>query len=790
MVMVPQETSQLVQCYNATCVNRHERQMFDMMVVAHIRKLHPVIIYTLVFLCWFAPGMVTQSVIMPFHPAIYANLTSEDVVTTTQTNYFDDYTTFYVPEVDMQMHEVRSGWITTWTSRVEMGRPLAHLAGFSPAYVVTWLFLLVIDDAFLFFTLMFMLWVYLAGLFALLYVKLISDDTIAAVIVGILFAFNPYLFFWNTFITFVAALTWGMALIYALTRLQRTPSLENTVLVAFSVYSIIYTVYPQISIHLIYLVTGYMGWLLWHIPDWPTRRRFLTMASLAVVSAVVLCIPVLRDLIVQMQLSDLRKLIPTTFFATNVPVMTEWQDLIRTVVGYVYSNVLQATPAYDAFAYPITRRWLVSTLVFWGVIAVYFWWPRVWGWVLWLSLAALLSIHRPIFAFAESLGLPQFSRGLLLGSATQYIPHIVLAAIGLVRRNDIPDDARRRGGIIVGVAFLLLLAITCLRGAADGKPIVWTMVLVEALIVVGCTYCFIVPRHDRWQWGVMAIVIVQAIIVVRPYWLVQPQSHVVRTSETVHAIKAVLPPDAKFALVYSKPARQLEANYTAFLGLNNVGAYSSLPSRYYVAIMQDFGIAFDAYIRNIRSIPATFPDQARWMANIRVIVSETPNDFTGATLVTRSNGLYVYHYPQAMGCCVWITQDALTARGPIQWQIDSIQGAGALPLSTITHNGDVVHIALPERNTAGTVVLSQAYHPDWHATVTTPNGEIPATTVIVNDGYQGVNVPVDATHLTLRFLPWVRWSWIGHVWWMLWTVFFIYRHRFTIFAWVWKHHSP
>jgi len=137
--------------------------MFDMTVVARISKLHPVIIYTLVFLCWFAPGMVTQSVIMPFHPAIYANLTSEDVVTTTQTNYFDDYTTFYVPEVDMQMHEPRSGWITTWTSRVEMGRPLAHLAGFSPAYVVTWLFLLVIDDAFLFFTLMFMLWVYLAG---------------------------------------------------------------------------------------------------------------------------------------------------------------------------------------------------------------------------------------------------------------------------------------------------------------------------------------------------------------------------------------------------------------------------------------------------------------------------------------------------------------------------------------------------------------------------------------------------------------------------------------------------
>jgi hypothetical protein len=237
-------------------------------------------------------------------------------------------------------------------------------------------------------------------------------------------------------------------------------------------------------------------------------------------------------------------------------------------------------------AYPISRRWLVSLLAFWGVIAVYFAWKRVWGWVLWLAIAALLSIHRPIFVFAEELGLPQFSRGLLLGSATQYIPHIILATVGLTQRNNISEQARLRGGIIVGTSFLLLLVITCLQGTADGKPIFWTMVLIEALIIVGCTYCFIVPRPGRWQLGVLVIVIMQAVIMVRPYWLVQPHAHVIRTSETVHAIQAAMPADGKFGLVYSKPARQLEANYTAFLKLNNVGAYSSLPSRYYVAIMQ------------------------------------------------------------------------------------------------------------------------------------------------------------------------------------------------------------
>lgn len=790
MVGAYQGTDELFQCYNATCRVSYEEYTLAMTVIARISTLHPVIIYTMIFLCWFAPGMVTQSVMMPFHPAIYANSSpSDDTTAYVQTNYFDDYATFYVPEVQMQLDEPRSSWITTWTSRVEMGRPLAHLAGFSPAYVVSWVLMLVIDDAFLFFTVMFMLWVYLAGLFALLYVKLLSSDNIAAIIVGILFAFNPYLFFWNTFITFVAALTWGMALVYALTRLQRSQSLANTILVAFSVYSIIYTVYPQISIHLIYLITGYTAWLLWHMPNWHSRRRFVGFASLAVVSAVVLCIPVLRDVSVQMQLSDLRKLLPETFFATNVPVLTEWQDLVRTMVGYVYSNVLQTTPAYDTMAYPISRRWLVSMLAFWGVIAVYFAWNRVWGWVLWLAIAALLSIHRPIFVFAEALGLPQFSRGLLLGSATQYIPHIVMATIGLIQRNNIPERARLRGGIIVGACFLLLLAITCLQGAADGKPIFWTMVLIEALIIVGCTYCFIVPRSGRWQLGVLVIVIMQAVIVVRPYWLVQPQTHVIRTSETVQAIQGAMPTDGKFVLVYSKPARQLEANYTAFLKLNNVGAYSSLPSRYYVAIMQSFGIEFDAYIRNIRSIPATFPDTARWMANIHVIASEMPQDFAGATLVTRSNGVYVYQYAQAMGCCAWIAAADMREQSSSHWYIDAIQDTDMLPVRTTTDSGDVKQLTLPARNSAGIVIISQAYHPDWYATVTTPAGESPAATVIINDGYQGVNVPAEATQVTLRFMPWVWWSWIGHVWWLLCGLFLIYRHRFTIFEGVWKHHS-
>ncbi|MFM7677256.1 MAG: hypothetical protein ACKO83_00250, partial [Roseiflexaceae bacterium] len=143
----------------------------------------------------------------------------------------------------------------------------------------------------------------------------------------------------------------------------------------------------------------------------------------------------------------------------------------------------------------------------------------------------------------------------------------------------------------------------------------------------------------------------------------------------------------------------------------------------------------------------------------------------------------------AMGCCVWVAAPEMREQSPTQWYVDAIQDTGALPVRTMMNAGDVIQLALPARSGAGTVIVSQAYHPDWHATVTTPAGELPATTVIINDGYQGVNVPAEATQVTLRFMPWVWWSWIGHVWWVLCGLLLVYRHRFTIFAGVWKHHS-
>ena len=62
---------------------------------------------------------------------------------------FNDFATAYIPEISQHLSTNQSGWLATWSTANELGRPLYHLSGFSPAYLPDgyWLKLLVIHSA-------------------------------------------------------------------------------------------------------------------------------------------------------------------------------------------------------------------------------------------------------------------------------------------------------------------------------------------------------------------------------------------------------------------------------------------------------------------------------------------------------------------------------------------------------------------------------------------------------------------------------------------------------------------
>jgi hypothetical protein len=208
-----------------------------------------------------------------------------------------------------------------------------------------------------------------------------------------------------------------------------------------------------------------------------------------------------------------------------------------------------------------------------------------------------------------------------------------------------------------------------------------------------------------------------------------------------------------------------------------IGAYSSLQSRYYVALMQRLHVDYRTYTRNIRSIglPLNYTDL--WLSNVRTIVSDKPIDTPGITRYTRSLGMYIYTIADGMGCCLRVPASALRTASttPNQYWIDNPQATTNQRLTKKEDHGDAFQLVFPAQAEDSVIIFNQQFHPDWIAEVQTPQGWQPTTTVVINEVYQGVQIPVGSTALSLQFRPWVRWSLVANLFWLLLGSIWIYR---------------
>jgi hypothetical protein len=118
-----------------------------------------------------------------------------------------------------------------------------------------------------------------------------------------------------------------------------------------------------------------------------------------------------------------------------------------------------------------------------------------------------------------------------------------------------------------------------------------------------------------------------------------------------------------------------------------------------------------------------------------------------------------------MGCClevvpaaVWFTPDGVrvpaTAELAANRPVKSLDLSDRLELERLSGK-------------ASLLILSQKYHRDWKAKVLVASGWMDAQTVPVNGVFQGVLLPDGAQKLRLAFLPFARFAWVAHVFWML-----------------------
>jgi hypothetical protein len=272
-------------------------------------------------------------------------------------------------------------------------------------------------------------------------------------------------------------------------------------------------------------------------------------------------------------------------------------------------------------------------------------------------------------------------------------------------------------------------------------------------------------------------------VLLQPMLITQPLAAIYVTSPATETIRQTLQSGERMAMVDQLEtvvpnARRIfneitpfGGNYNALLQIANIGTYNPLQSKYYVSLMKRFGVSYDFYNRYIRAIKLPMPENDQWMANIRTIVSKNPLHEPNLMLAARTDGaipFYVYTTPTTMGCCLQVplrNVRIVTSAQQDDYWIDTPKASTNRRLQKSENQGDRYVVPVADTTNESIIVFSQIYHPQWHARVQMADGWHDASTVVVNEAYQGVRIPVGAHEVVMEFRPWSFWNIIPNLFW-------------------------
>ncbi len=504
---------------------------------------------------------------------------------------FSDFTNAYIPEISDHLRGVRSGWLTLWVAQNELGRPAYQTAGFSPAYMPTWLISKATDNPWRFITVLSLGTCFLAGLFILLFAREAGLSPIAGLIAGLGLAASPLFMYWLTFPMFPAILCWAAGALWAVTRLAKRPDILGWGVLAFSGYSLLMTAYPQGVVFHAYLLGGYGLWLACHQARVSRRAlaKFLTLAASALVVGAALAFPVYRDLFILS--SESARVAPDpSFFTVVLPKLASITDLVR---FFVLSTVPEIFGNPIAPSFPFSYDGLSVTLIviFFGVVALLTSFKKTWGWWLAILVLCLLAFVHPLYVLGVKYFGFNLSRSNPLGSIM--LPLTVITAFGIDALAKRTHHRQFSSTVFVGGAVtLVVVALGVAYGLSQHVPIRWGLV-VGLLAVSG----LLIAQYDRIRPTFLMLALASVLVMTSyPLMLKQDPAQIAMTSPLVEKVRGNLPPGSRYA-VAAPGVSVLPPNLNATLGLASVHSYNSLSSTRYHTLIKSLGGEVQTYGR-------------------------------------------------------------------------------------------------------------------------------------------------------------------------------------------------
>lgn len=671
---------------------------------------------------------------------------------------FSDFTNGYIPEISPHHKGARSSWLTLWTNQNELGRPIYHISGFSPAYFPSWIIAQFTTDPWRFITALSLFTCFFAGFFVILFCREMGLCPLAGLISGTILATSPLFMYWLTFPMFPAVWCWAAGALWAVTRLGKRPDLVGWSVLTFSAYSLLMTAYPQPVVFHAYILGGYGLFLAYHKQQLGVQAasRFLALSATALIVGAALALPVYIDL-ANLSAESARVAPDPSFFTYVLPRLG---TLIENLRFFVLGTTpeLFGNPVGSGFPFSYDGLSVTPLVIFFAVTGLLVTIRQTWGWWLAITVLFLFAFVHPLYVLGvKYLGF-NLSRSTPLGSIM--LPLTIIVAYGvdaLVKRSKSGELSQV---VWFATAIVLAVIVTGLGfGFTQGIPIRWGMVLAMLILV-----SLLAAQHQTTRPVLLIAALIMVLATISyPLMLRQDPAQIATTSPLVEKVRANLPAGSRFA-VAAPGLSVLPPNLNAGLGLASIHSYNSLSSRRYHTFIKALGGEMHTYGRWNGAISPDYNSPMFWMSNVSLMLSPTKLTYENLAYLGEESGVHLHKVVSRMGDSLQIT----LSQASMVADVLNIADPRLLPRYTPTKvmdQGDLLEFEVAS-GSQSVLVLSQKFHRDWQAQVFDQSGWLSTKTIVVNDVFQGVLLPQSAQRVRLEFKPYARYTWVAHVFWL------------------------
>jgi len=666
-----------------------------------------------------------------------------------------DHPMAFVPELNEQLRGDRSGWIATWTPHVELGRPTAHVSGFSRAFVVTRLLALGSSDPLRVYTWLALLAIGLTAVFGWLLFAELGLRPAAGLTGALGLSAGLFMTARTTFVMFLWGVCWTVALLWLSAGFLRRPRLAFGLGVAFCVHAMFLTAYPQQIVWHGYLLGGFALLCAVHGTA-PPRRRLWALALLAACAIVglVSVAPVYLDLALNARRSA-RLEVPDEFFTRKLLTLQGWRDAalfwaqsfdtlwVRNPVDGLREplrfggsfGAMSFTPLFALLAVCSASRALLR---------------RLWPLHVFVAACLVLTFWREGFLFGlhhAGLGLSRFRPLQAL-----HVPVVVAAAYAA--------DAALRGHLRsrwAATALVLFLVGAALYGFRTAGLELQPADTAIGLALAAATLAFLLrPRPLLLGLCAVGTVLAYGMRV----QLTRAPGDIRLDSPLVQEVREATRDGSRFAWLDAgrEAPPILPPNEELLLDVRSIHTYDSLSSRDYqrfvLRLSKQGTLVYGRRYLTLASGPGLDPGELS-LAGVGLLLCP---ERLSPKLVREQRTEGTVHLGRTR-------RPPLLEAQVLEFEVPAPGSARCNPAPsaaaverTLSRDDDLRFAVTPEPR-ASLLFVSQQYHPQWRAWA----DGIAADAVEVNDFYQGVLLPPGTREVELAFRPWVRWSWIPQV---------------------------